>query len=926
MCSHESITWTITDNAVTDRMLENSLIHKFRQSRKIRKKTKLLNTEINKHCGVTNYLHYVELKTNVTRNLVKDTDTSDSSSLSDVDYDIIYNSSKRAKYKARNFQNYVSISEKNYESCNRRTIIHKEKSRNTERKVQDQQKDSGIDEDSQDKLVKKSNKTPINQNMEKITKKIFISSLGLKKTDEVFETMEDSEEIVKDPQFNDILREQINKEERTPSGEEEMKNSSQLNQINTNVETNEEDENSVKAKDSNDIQKQQLLSPKQDCMKEAHSKPCSLIQEEEDDRIINRIMKIAKDLAEEEKEEDISFQLKEDNANVDEEVPSINHKEKQNSKEEKESSGEKIKNFSQLNQIGTEIHSINHEDRTHFVKSENSLDVQQVLSPKENHIKDVHPKSNTNILDENNRQTNDEKEVNNFFQLNQVDKNTKRHLINQEDNTCMKQDTHDTQKHQTSLPKITSTEILNKKYKLIYKKNDVKSNIEQIDKIDSTNISDENPSIRKNILIHCPDIVDHNTDNLQETAVNEEEIETPMTLETDNEEDNMNYMSPQTKKRLQQLARLTLVVNSDSNESDDAYVITKTSQKDIDSSNMNHCSEDDNLSNDKINYAPKQTETDISYRENICIRKEATSAVEEVKLDLTNTKEDIKKTKSLISCTYENNDSLQSATNKNSLQEMPNCENVHNDNQSQENLIESLQLTVSDNDVSCNSKKSVNEFQKRKKSMLDKENICTKSNQNEEAISTEFKTRHESEHKQSIQASINTHLNSSCQYRSRNLQQLIEDQDLFVETIPASFTLTDLSEDEEAFILNIPSKVLQSNLQGQVLILKKKSIKLNESKYRIICKEIGTISCIFATGKKRKPYKIINIKNISTITVREKLPQDSRQSDVLNSNDTVSFVPKTLNKNQQTDIRRNSKLLKISNKKRKREESSDPET
>ncbi|XP_011065128.1 PREDICTED: LOW QUALITY PROTEIN: putative leucine-rich repeat-containing protein DDB_G0290503 [Acromyrmex echinatior] len=1179
MCSHESITWTITDNSVTDRMLENSLIHKFRRSRKIRKSTKLLNTEIKKHCSVTDYLHYVELKTNVTRNLVKDTDTSDSSSLSDVDYDIIYNSSKRAKYKARDFQNYVSVSEEDYKGCNRRTVIRKKKNKGTERRVQvrksprlnpvvseecintgwqevinknnsvprkrsytnisnnkrnmkindcihsraqsnkqslspqldsqigltsnimksgnkyvrqnhedfdaidnklsskdntisnkikpvskrklqnkkdqsatinesnieldshglhyhsslpqstslenstnadnelnslvkskdninkstaiiessinakncnayinykpkllkdvkrnlipalekadcmnhskditdknignelsydqllpdivnfdryhstplkkiqtnipnkdsssdvlqDQQKDSGIDEDSQDKLVKieKSNKIPMNQNMEKNAKKIFISSLELKKIDEVFETMEDSVEVVKDPHFNDILREQINKEERTPSGEEEMKNAPQLNQINMNVETNEKDENSVKANDSSDIQKQQLLSPKQDCMKKTHSKPCSLIQEEEDDRIV-------KIPAEEEK--DISLQLKEDNVKVDVEVPSINHKGKQNSKEEKEFSEEKIKNFPQLNQIGnvTEIRSINHEDRTHFVKSENSLDVQkqQVLSPKENHIKDIYPKSNNNILDENNRQTNDEKEVNNFFQLNEVDKNGERHLINQEDEACM--DTHDTQKHQTSLPKITCTEILNKKYKLIYKEDDVvKSNIETLDKIDNTNISNENPSIRKNTLIYCPDVVDHNTDNLQETTINEEEIEIPMTLETDNEEDNMNYMSPQTKKRLQQQARLNLIVNSDSSESDDEYV-TKISQKHIDSSNMNYCNEDDNLSNDEINCAPKQTETVISCRE--------------VKLDIMNMKENIEKTESLISCTYENNDSLQSATNKNRLQETPNCENVHNDNQSRENLIESLQLRVSDSDVSCNSKKSINEFQKHKQSMLDKENICTKSNQNEEAISTEFKTRHESEHKQSTQASIkcsNTHLNSSCQYRPCNLQQLIEDQDLFVETIPASFTLTDLSEDEEAFILNVPSKVLQSNLQGQVLTLKDKSIKLNENKYRIVCKEVGTTSCIFATGKKQKPYKIINIKNISTITVREKLPQDSRKSDVLNSNNTVSSMPKVLNKNQQTDTKRNSKWLKIFNKKRKRKESSDPET
>lgn len=67
---------------------------------------------------------------------------------------------------------------------------------------------------------------------------------------------------------------------------------------------------------------------------------------------------------------------------------------------------------------------------------------------------------------------------------------------------------------------------------------------------------------------------------------------------------------------------------------------------------------------------------------------------------------------------------------------------------------------------------------------------------------------------------------------------------------------------------------------------------------------------------------VVNIKNISTITVREKLPQDSRKSNVLNSNNTVSSVPKALNKNQQTNTERNSKSVKISNKKRKRDKSS----
>jgi len=139
MCSHESITWEVTDNSVTDRMIENSLIHKFRPSRKLLKRTKVLNAEIKKY-GVKNYKHYVELKTNLLRNLTHDTDTDDSSSLTDIDYDIIYNSpSKQAKYVTKNFERYKFISEEDYEEYKNKgdkNVKCKKKSRNTERRIQ----------------------------------------------------------------------------------------------------------------------------------------------------------------------------------------------------------------------------------------------------------------------------------------------------------------------------------------------------------------------------------------------------------------------------------------------------------------------------------------------------------------------------------------------------------------------------------------------------------------------------------------------------------------------------------------------------------------------------------------------------------------------------------------------------------------------
>lgn len=254
------------------------------------------------------------------------------------------------------------------------------------------------------------------------------------------------------------------------------------------------------------------------------------------------------------------------------------------------------------------------------------------------------------------------------------------------------ENTHDVQKQQI-LPKVMNTKILNKRYKIINKKdNVVKNNIDITDNIsNNTDITNECTPVKKNTLIHCPDIIDH-TDNWQKATVNAEEIDASVALETDNEEINMNYVSPQIKKRLQQQARLNLVVSSDSNESDnevnlvvssnsnesdDEYVTTKTSQKHIDGSGTN-CSNEDTLKNNETNCASKQT--DISHdKETISVPAEV------VKIDdLRNIKERIKeKTESLTSCTYENNDLFLSTTNENLIKENINVYKSEHDQSAQ---------------------------------------------------------------------------------------------------------------------------------------------------------------------------------------------------------------------------------------------------
>jgi len=392
---------------------------------------------------------------------------------------------------------------------------------------------------------------------------------------------------------------------------------------------------------------------------------------------------------------------------------------------------------------------------------------------KENCTKYIYLKSYKNVLGK--QDSEEEKEFSreeiNILQSSQVGNVTEIYSTNHEDQTHFveAEDSCNIQEQQL-LPKIKYTEIFNKKYKII-EKNDVKNNIEETNNINNNNnmnSANEYTVIKKN-TIH------QNTDNWQKVAINEEEIDISMALETDNEEDNLNYMSPQTKKRLQQQARLNLIVSSDSNESDDEYVTTL--RKHIDSLDTSHYSENDRLKNE-TNCASKQTKTEISYSEDISHSKEATVPIEvDSTRKLDSTKEGIKKkAESLIRCTYENNDSFPSTTNKNPLKETQDCESVHNDDQD-----ESFQLKISENNISCNNEESINQF---RKPLLDRQNICTKSN--EEAISAELETRHESE--QTAQALVNcsnAHLNIPRPRNVRNSKQYLRkrvERELFLLT------------------------------------------------------------------------------------------------------------------------------------------------
>ncbi|KAL6438867.1 hypothetical protein ACFW04_003739 [Cataglyphis niger] len=933
MSSHEIIGWIITDNYVKDRMIDNSLIYKFTSSPKIRRRTKALNAKIKKYCGVKDYKQYVKLKTDVIRNMIEDTDTDNSGNLSDTDYDIIYSSSiQQNKHSIDDPERYI-FTEKDCEDFKKKINSKKEnnikniKASTSEKKlsqptcntrsskkcinikniakVEKIASENSKDANNDNILEKQNNEKEKISRSNLINKKIKNQKISLTNQENKIKFVKAEKSIQKQQlslkkndaknvhskSCDNILEEEDSREEKSSDGE--VRNFLQLNEIDKDAEIfliNQEDKNdllnqsivsyknmhSMELEDSSDNHKQGSLFPKEDQVKDVHSKSCDNILEE------------------------------------------------QNSREEKSSDG-KITNSLQLNEIDKdeEIYLINCEDKnllnqstdsykkTHSTEPKDLSDVheERSLFPKEDRVKDVNSKSCDNILKEQNSRKEEsfEEEIADFFQSNQIDKDIEIYSINHQDekHSVKLKDSCNIEK-QPFLPKITYSEIINKKYTIINKQ-------------------DNNINIEKNDI------------NSQKEMSKVEELDNNVlmtTLETDNEEDNANYISPETKKRLQQQAKLNLVVNSDSSQSNDEYITSKTLKKFNDSDASSDDSDiKDMLENDETNC--EKIDADILHNKDSICSKETTPVPTKEKEDSPNIKKEIRKeddkTVLLTNCTYENNNLSKSTASKSSLKEIQYCENVYNNDDNQnESFIEeeeSFQLRVSENNISCINEESVNQFSKNK-SLLDKENFCDKSNQSEDRMSdctSELGARYKPRHEQNKQVSTNhsnVQLNIS-NHRPYNLQQLVEDEKLLVETIPASFMLTDICEDDEAFILNVPNNVLQCNLQGQLLSLKEKTIKFGENKYRIVRRKVGTVSCIFATGKQRRPYKTVNIKEISTITVREKLSH-CLKSDISNSYDTIipfESEPSNINNKLTNELQNTASKIKIDHNKRKRRSS-----
>lgn len=140
-----------------------------------------------------------------------------------------------------------------------------------------------------------------------------------------------------------------------------------------------------------------------------------------------------------------------------------------------------------------------------------------------------------------------------------------------------------------------------------------------------------------------------------------------------------------------------------------------------------------------------------------------------------------------------------------------------------------------------------------------------------------------------------TSFNTLATARPQNLNELVKEEDLIVESTDSSFTLEDLSDNEDIWIMDIPRTIDPTELKGQTLTFGEKSkFKVQDEKYCAVNHEIkSNVTCIFNTNSVKSRYKAVNIKPVGTISVRKKLSSVAKTKSIQIENCGVPF-PKNL--------------------------------
>ncbi|XP_046424947.1 uncharacterized protein [Neodiprion pinetum] len=107
------------------------------------------------------------------------------------------------------------------------------------------------------------------------------------------------------------------------------------------------------------------------------------------------------------------------------------------------------------------------------------------------------------------------------------------------------------------------------------------------------------------------------------------------------------------------------------------------------------------------------------------------------------------------------------------------------------------------------------------------------------------------------------------------LEDLFHNENLTYDTTEANLNLGDISEDEEIWVFDIPKTINPKNFKGQSIKLgKKNNFQVGNELYETCSSASDSkqhLSLVFNTGRRKRPYKTINVKPAGCVQVRQKL-------------------------------------------------------
>ncbi|XP_071865825.1 uncharacterized protein isoform X2 [Bombus fervidus] len=730
----DEITWNIVPNTVANRMIDFSLLHKLVPCRRLRRKNKAMNAAIKQYQSIKTYSQYIKMKTSVLRNMSDDSETDCNDTFTEDDYSILYKSDvslsnyvKETLKKNRRYSYEIEseTSEDDFISNvkSKKTIIKRPRSmspinvgwRKVKRKSQktpskkridankftcdndDTKEDFSVMTDNVQSNIQGKTNTPnkyfincIKENVLNLENQVSVKDeINTATVEDVCDTVSDSTETTCNAT---TVQKVTNNNDKLEQSDPTVNNISKEFQSDKNY--------CYKMLESSNIRTQKRLSFSLYNVNEICDTNCENMsvdrncpsQVEKDLNITETFMNMSSVIGN-------TYQLKDSGIDEDTEEEILEHGKKHY---------KKLKN------------------RTQTEEEEDTSNTSSIVNSKNNLIDDDdNSKSNTSkdtiLLANENIDTNQVKSK---------------------------------QKIQTDKlqPKVTHTEVVNKKYKIMCDISVLNENTES-EELSINDFCDEKPEVKEMKLIM------------------------------------KDSTSPITEKRYQQLRRLNLV-DSDSSTSEN------------DDRNYNVENMRDKLFKRSSEFSDV---LDFSEQTNYCLDDE-----DNILKQCSNTNEDSSPdTKQLL---FASNKSVQ---HKSDL----NCTISHNFDKENHTKVSSEKDLKIENMMQCEKKES------------------------------------------------------TC--RPYNLQEFIEKENLLVETTKPSFTLRDVEEDDEVFIIDIPSTLLENQLLQSKIAFTEKTLKLGKQKYRVEYKNIDNVSCFLGTRKRKKPYKIVNIKPTARIIVREKVTKNS---------------------------------------------------